>query len=189
MDKFQNKYRIPSARAAWWNYENNAAYFITICTAHREHFFGEIVGNKMNLSMVGVIADVLWHETKNHSDFMKSGAFVVMPNHIHAIVIIDKPDPPTNTLPPIVETLHATSLQQKNEFMSTISPKPHSLSTIIRSYKSAVTKHAHRMRIDFAWQTRFHDHIIRDREEYQRIENYITTNPERWEDDIFFKNE
>ncbi len=59
MEKYQNKYRIPSARAQWWDYGWNGAYFITICTQNREHYFGNIQHGRMTLSPVGVIADVL----------------------------------------------------------------------------------------------------------------------------------
>lgn len=57
------------------------------------------------------------------------------------------------------------------------------MSTIIRSYKSAVTKHAHRLGFEFLWQPRFHDYIIRNINEYQRIKNYIISNPENWDND------
>jgi putative transposase len=144
MDKYKNKYRNASARAQWWDYGWNGAYFITICTANRECLFGEIVDGEMKLSHAGVIAYILWTEIPYHTSFVELGDFVVMPNHIHGILILDKP----------VGTLHATSPQQrqrqertsqspKNEQMSKISPKSNSISTIIRSYKSAVTKHAH----------------------------------------------
>jgi len=72
--------------------------------------------------------------------------------------------------------------------MAAISPKPGSLSTIIRSYKSAVTKQARHIHADFAWQTRFHDHIIRTNDSFQRIENYIINNPSKWADDTFNDN-
>ncbi|SLM28881.1 conserved hypothetical protein [Desulfamplus magnetovallimortis] len=72
--------------------------------------------------------------------------------------------------------------------MSKISPKSNSISTIIRSYKSAVTRHARRMGFEFQWQSRFHDHIIRNDVEYQRIYNYIKNNPANWEEDRFFQN-
>lgn len=61
--------------------------------------------------------------------------------------------------------------------MAQISPKPNSVSTIVRSCKSAVTKHVHRLGLEFAWQSRFHDHIIRDTESFQTITNYIINNP------------
>jgi putative transposase len=188
MEKFKNKYRIPSARASWWNYGWAGAYFITICTQNREHFFGEIKNGKMILSNCGVLADVFWHEILHHAQNVELGAFVVMPNHIHGILIL------TENAENIhnnnnVETLHATSLPQKNEFMAEISPKSNTVSTIIRSYKSAVTKHANRLGFTNGWQSRFHDHIIRNDAEYQRINDYIENNPLNWDKDKFFKQE
>ena len=73
--------------------------------------------------------------------------------------------------------------------MAHISPKSNTISTIIRSYKSAVTKHANRLGIENGWQSRFHDHIVRNDAEYQRINDYIETNPLNWEQDKFFKPE
>lgn len=82
MKKFQNKYRIHSFRLQNWDYSWDGIYFITICTKGRKHYFGEIVDGKMNLSKIGIIADILWHEIKNHAKNVELGEFVVMPNHI-----------------------------------------------------------------------------------------------------------
>ena len=68
-------------------------------------------------------------------------------------------------------------------------PGKNTISSIIGGYKSAVTKHAHRLGIEFEWQSRFHDHIIRNDAEYQRINDYIENNPQKWNDDKFYKNE
>ena len=195
MVKFQNKYRIPSTRLQHWDYGQPAAYFVTICTKGRENHFGDVINGKMNLSGVGIIADILWHEIKNHTPNIELGEFVVMPNHVHGIIIIHNSD---NNIGngDIVETLHATSLrppihrnphqpESKNEFMANISPKSKSLPTIIRSYKSAVSKHAHRLGFNFAWQSRFHDHIIRNEQSYQTISEYIMNNPLKWNEDKF----
>jgi REP element-mobilizing transposase RayT len=89
MNKYKNKYRIAYSRAEWWDYSANAAYFITICTGNREYFFGEIKNGKMNLSNVGILADVFWHEIRNHSKNVALDAFVVIPNHIHGILILN----------------------------------------------------------------------------------------------------
>jgi len=190
MDKFQNKYRLQSARQQKWDYRSVGAYFITICTHGRECYFGKITNGKMKLSEVGILADVFWYEIKNHEKNVNLGEFVVMPNHIHGILVLTT----DYREPPIVETLHATSLPQpqlqpqpfKNEFMANISPKSGSVSTIIRSYKSVITKHAHRLGFAMEWQERFHDHIIRDGDEYQRISKYISNNPQNWKKDNFF---
>jgi putative transposase len=187
-DKFQDIYRIPSARAVWWDYRNDAAYFVTICTAGREHYFGEINDEIISLSEMGKIANQNWMRISEHFPFIKLDAFVVMPNHIHGILVIDHSVDIENH--DTVETLHATSLQSKsgsikNEEMAAISPKRGSLSSVIRSYKSSVTKQARQIHADFAWQTRFHDHIIRDLDEYWKIRNYILNNPANWGKDKY----
>ena len=181
--KYQNKYRIESARLQNWDYRREGAYFITICTQNHKHYFGKIKNGKMEFSNIGIIADILWSEIINHNDNIELGEFVVMPNHIHGILILNN----NNTV--VVETLHATSLQRqqqtknKNDYFSSISPKSNSISTIIRSYKSAVTKHCHRLGFEFGWQTRFWDHIIRNNDEFYRISQYIINNPLKWEND------
>lgn len=217
------KHHRKSIRLKGYDYSQAGLYFITICTQNREHYFGEIQNGKMILSPMGVLADILWYEIPHHTQFVALGDFVVMPNHIHGILVIDKPDDvidgtlPGGTLPDIgtlpvgtlhvgtlpVGTLHATSLQQpqqpqqphatslpqqppKNQNMSDISPKSNTVSAIIRSYKSAVTFHGNRLGFNNGWQPRFHDHIIRNDAEYQRISDYIITNPENWREDKFY---
>jgi REP element-mobilizing transposase RayT len=174
------------------------------------HYFGVIENGKMQLSNVGVIADLMWYEIKNHANNIELGEFVVMPNHVHGILILNdnkshdnanvetlhatSNDTTSNhqTIDANVETLHATSLpndNNKNQFMSSISPKSNTVSTIIRSYKSAVTKHCNRLGFEFGWQTRFYDHIIRDANSFETIQNYITNNPMNWGKDKFYGNE
>jgi len=70
--------------------------------------------------------------------------------------------------------------------MADISPKPNSISTIVRSFKSAVTKNCNENNLPFEWQARFHDHIIRDNDELERIQHYIINNPGNWEKDNLF---
>ena len=87
MKKFNNKYRIPSARLQNWDYGNNGAYFITICTKNRICFFGEGLHEKIE---TGIIAEKIWFEIPKHFPFVELDRFVVMPNHIHGIIIINK---------------------------------------------------------------------------------------------------
>lgn len=89
--KFQNKYRIASNRLKNWDYGRNSAYFITICTQDRKHYFGEIKNGEMHLNQLGENATRFWLEIPNHFPFIELGNFVVMPNHTHGILIIDKP--------------------------------------------------------------------------------------------------
>jgi REP element-mobilizing transposase RayT len=88
-DKFQDRYRIPSACLQNWDYRRNAAYFITICTAGRVCCFGHVGDGKMHLSHLGIIADILWHEIINHARNVELDAYVFMPNHIHGILILN----------------------------------------------------------------------------------------------------
>lgn len=192
MDKYQNKYRIPSTRLPQWDYRWAGAYFITICTHNRIHYFGEIENGKMILSHVGILADVLWHEIKNHAPNVDLGAFVVMPNHIHGILILTGNDDGN----PIVQTGHALSLPTTQpSSKKTIGQQrfqnigKNSISSMVGSYKSAVSRHAHRLGYDFQWQSRFYDHIIRNDESFQKISNYIINNPINWQEDKLFNKQ
>ena len=185
-DLFQNRFLIPSARAAWHNYDGGM-YFVTICTGGREHYFGEITNGEMRLSEIGRYADEQIRNVQVHYSYAEIPLWVVMPNHVHAIVVIDGDMVPykrrdTNILDaPNVETRRATSLQ------------PHEtanlqgwLSVVVGGIKSSVTKFANQNQILFSWQTRFHDHIIRKTDEMNRIAEYIETNVLRWESDEFY---
>lgn len=187
--KFQNKYRISSIRAQWWDYGWNGAYFITICTQDRKHYFGEIRNNKMILSHVGIIADLLWHQIPMHHKNIELGDFVVMPNHIHGILIIDRQldNIDANNLDDtnIVQTGYTLSLPSNPGSKRFQNIGKNTISSIVGSYKSAVTKHANRLGYPHQWQKLFYDNIIRDNNQYQRISDYIVSNPENWIKDKF----
>ncbi len=199
-EKYRNKYRTKSTRLQNWDYRWTGAYFITICTQNRIHYFGEIVDGKMNFSNIGVIADILWHEIPIHAKNVELGAFVVMTNHIHGILILNNDNIDNTTVDnaivgdTTVETGHALSLPQRPQRPQTIGQQrfqnigKNSVSSIIGGYKSAVTKHARRFGYDFAWQSRFYDHIIRDEKSFNTISNYIINNPVNWKNDKFHKD-
>ena len=111
-----------------------------------------------------------------------------MPNHIHGVIII-LPKEKGITSPKSVETLHATSVQTSvDEEMAEISPRRGSLSVIVRSYKSAITRWAHQNGYEkFAWHPRYFDHIIRNEGALQKIRNYIQENPLKWELDRYYR--
>jgi REP element-mobilizing transposase RayT len=141
----------------------------------------------MILSTAGAIAQGFWYDIPNHFPFVQLGAFVVMPNHIHGILILDKSNSPN-----AVETLHCNVSTappiDKNEFYANISPAAGSVSTIVRSYKSVCTKHIHKAlpALDFGWQERFWDNIIKDEAGFHRIAAYIVHNPQNWQEDKFY---
>ncbi len=212
-DKFKNKYRISSARLQNWDYGQNASYFITICTKKMEHLFGEIIKSdfeaEMQLNEIGKLAEKYWVEIPTHFSFIELGNFVVMPNHFHGILIIYKHEPiitdgitngvadvekrqclfstnanantNTNTNQPNVAGTKKTIGQMRfqNQGKSTVS-------SIVGAYKSVVSKYAHLIDKGFAWQSSFHDHIIRDTESFNRIQNYIANNPVNWKEDKFY---
>jgi len=143
----------------------------------------------MELSSVGVLADVFWHEIPHHAQNVELGAFVVMLNHVHGILILNSDTVAVET----VETGHALFLLFLHD--AELTPEQqlfrnqgkNTISSIAGSYKSAVTKHANRLGFESGWQVRFHDHIIRNNTEYQHIHDYIETNPLNWENDKFFE--
>lgn len=190
MERYKNKYRVASARASWWDYSWAGAYFITICTQNRFHYFGEIIDQKMVLSPVGVLADVFWHEIPKHAPNVELGSFVIMPNHMHGILIINPPK-----LSDISKSGGDVGIGVDGGVEPNIgtkrfqNPGKNTVSSIVGSYKSAVTRHANRLGFEFGWQSRFHDHIIRNYAEYQRINDYIETNPIKWASDKFNTNE
>jgi REP element-mobilizing transposase RayT len=183
MALYKNKYRIESARLKNWNYSYPGYYFITICTKNRDHFFGKIIDNQMHLSEIGRIVEQYWQDIPNHFPFANLDKQVIMPNHIHGIIVINKKQPsfPVETLQCNVSTQH----KQISKIMSGISPKPGSLATIIRSFKSISTRTINEkyLSLHFAWQPRFHDHVIRNNNELTKIRLYIVNNPKNWQND------
>lgn len=85
---FKNKYRIPSARLQAWDYANEGFYFVTICTKNRILHFGDVVDKKMVLSEMGMIADKCWMDIPKHFPFVNLDKYIVMPNHVHGIIVI-----------------------------------------------------------------------------------------------------
>jgi len=217
-DKFQNKYRISSARLQHWDYGSDALYFVTICTQNREHYFGEIADGKMQLSETGKMAYLFWFEIPNHFPFVQLGEFVVMPNHVHGIIIIDKPTNSGNndfdemggdggdgtiggvgdgaivetpnlgvsTVAPNHVTINYPPADKRKTNAASAKWKTGILGSIINQYKRICTINARKINPGFSWQPRFHDHIIRNHESFQRISDYISNNPVNWQDDKFY---
>ncbi len=209
MERFRNKYRIPSARLQTWDYGNNGAYFITICTNDREHYFGEISDNTMQLNEMGTMAGQFWEEIPVHFPYIELGEFVVMPNHTHGILIIDKNGTGGSGSESVaeyeresVETRLIASLRispiqiqmaeppatkKTGGFAGNKNPMLNdNISRVIRWYKGRCSFEIKKSYPGFAWQPRFHDHIIRDAMEFERIQNYIANNPKNWKEDKFY---
>jgi putative transposase len=191
---FQNKYRISSSRLQSWNYANQGIYFVTVCTSDRISYFGEIQARKMVLSELGTIVESEWLKTiELRKDMnLQIGDYVVMPNHFHGILIIGA----NQYNNPIVrgrDAMHgvSTNAMDGGDVMHHVStqgkfgPQSKNLASIIRGFKSSVTTYARKNNIAFGWQPRFHEHIVRSFNEYNRISEYIQNNPANWKEDRF----
>ena len=170
-EKFQKTYRIETTRALWHNYDGGI-YFITICTHGFRHYFGEIAHHVMNLSPIGESARACLESIPTHFPHVEIPLFVVMPNHIHCILIINNPHLENKTL---------SSSRLHNEF----GPQSKNLASVIRGFKIGVTKAARKLGMDFAWQPRFYDHVIRNLEDWNRVATYIENNVGRWDMDKY----
>ncbi|RXK47528.1 transposase [Aquirufa rosea] len=203
--KFRNKYRVDSTRKPNWDYRRPGAYYITLVTKNRVRFFGSIVKrkpnseNEMRLSELGKLAEKFWQEIPLHFPFVELGNFVIMPDHMHGMLIIKSiPEINLNTISPReLETspdllvndrkfevnndsnlrANANTIREK---MASISPKYGSISTVVRSFKSAVSKFAHRINPDFKWHTNYHDYVVLTKNVYQNMQRYTLNNPKNW---------
>jgi REP element-mobilizing transposase RayT len=185
-EKYKNKYRIPSARLQGWDYSANAEYFITICTANRECLFGYIENGEMFLSDFGQIVYTEWNKSFEIRKELYCEAFMIMPNHIHAILRIDNDSATVKTHD--VETHSRASLRDAEQNHGIAYRSPKSISSFVAGFKSAITKQINEIRNtprQPVWQTRFHDHIIRDSDEYGKISEYIANNPFVWDEDRY----
>lgn len=203
-EKFQNKYRIASARLQTWDYGWNAAYFVTICTKNKECFFGNIVDGNMHLSETGIIAHKFWMEIPNHFPFAPLGEFIIMPDHMHGIIIIDNHDHFPNEeapklgvssvpgIPNAADIPNPDGAGENIQYSENPNPpksksggkneqwKPGTLGVIINQYKRICTIHARKTHSEFGWQPRFYDIIIRNDRAFHAISKYIINNPVKW---------
>jgi len=178
MTLFRNAYRIETARLWDWDYRNPGWYFVTLCTGGHRHFFGEIRGRRMELSSIGWIAYEEIKNVPNHFGNVRLDEFVVMPNHVHAIWVIEGPH---RFSPDSVVTLFQKRLDTAGSPSGRILP---SLGHVVGAYKSAVSRVAHRKGFtEFAWQSRFYDHLIRGNANVAAVRNYILNNPANWDKD------
>ncbi|MCK6580625.1 MAG: hypothetical protein L6Q98_21245 [Anaerolineae bacterium] len=149
-----------SPRLQGYDYGSAGAYFVTICTHLRQHLFGEVVNAEIHLSPAGEIAGACWAAIPSHYPAVDLDGFVIMPNHVHAVLF-----------------LHGDAGGFKTV-----------LGRVINAYKGAVTARIRALQGDdlVVWQGRYHDHILRDEADLARIREYVVHNPARWEADTFF---
>jgi len=193
MAKFLNKYRVESHRKPEWDYSGAGDYFLTICISQMRCILGEIIDGKMELNDFGEIVQNELIKSIDIRKELKLGEFVVMPNHIHAIIILSAE---THGCTSVVDTsVHGGASVNHDRQMPYRRPK--SISSFVAGYKSAVVSAVDNLideqawdipkynRRNKFWQSNYHDHIIRDWDEYDRIAQYIKDNPRKWHQDKY----
>ncbi len=185
------KQRI-SPRRDKYDYTSPGWYFITICTKNRKHYFGEIENGTMILNELGKRTRQCRNDIPNHHPYVDIHEFICMPNHIHGLLIIrdhvwKQPifhDVGTQDLASDNRSSFRTNNHSSLPIQNlSIQCKSQSLGSIIRWFKIGVTKYANEQNIIFARQWRYHDHIIRNEDSYNRIKYYIQTNPQNRSND------
>lgn len=190
-------------RAEWHDY-NSGIYFITICSKDKRHIFGSISDGKMKFSAIGNIINECLMAISNHHKDVELWNYVVMPNHIHMVLCVDSQRPSVGTR----YIASAQANQTEGQKMGCLRPPRHgepcedlhhnsSLAVVVGTFKAAVTRlmrtrciaslQEHE-RTQSVWQSRYHEHIIRNQRAFEKIMNYIDTNIEKWDQDCFYTN-
>ena len=204
-DKFQNKYHIPSNRWQIWDYSAPGSYFITICIEGRDEILGNVINSKMQLSEYGQIAASEFLNIPKYHKRIKLDRWVVMPDHVHCIitlgaldydngvsaigdnvVVVDKIHEfylPANTANATIATINEIK-QYRTLRRRMLIPK------ILGKYQMLTSKQMNILRNTPGrknWQHDYNDHVIRNAEEYVKIDHYIINNPRKWGEDHFNK--
>jgi REP element-mobilizing transposase RayT len=212
------KYNCRSIRLRDYDYTSPGTYFITICTQDRKPVFGEIVNNEMQLNELGESLQLIWNALPERFSNLELDHFVIMPDHIHGIIIIKETDfvfgedSYKSELPerfrnsryskratnPVSASFAPPNPGGAINLAPTVLPSLRSadenrilpLGEVIRTFK-AVTTHKIRSqgRLDFKWQRNYHEHIIRKDDDLDRVRQYIIDNPAQWAEDSLNKEE
>ncbi|MCX6143684.1 MAG: hypothetical protein NTZ35_10710 [Ignavibacteriales bacterium] len=176
-------------RLKQYDYSQPGAYFVTICTKDREHRFGEIVEGEMWANGMAAVVQSRWNDLPNHYPNVELDEFVIMPNHVHGIIVIlDKPvtvgDPTVGDgAKPLDQPAVAATSRRPNTGAG--SPRPY-LGNVVAYFKYQSAKRINEINgtpSTPVWQRGYYDHIIRDDRSLTRIREYIAHNPQRWASD------
>ncbi|MCZ7602284.1 MAG: hypothetical protein M5R37_05425 [Melioribacteraceae bacterium] len=174
--KNRKRNRLPE-----YDYSNPAWYYVTICTHKHIYHFGEVKNGKMILNKLGEITKKFLEEIPSHYSNVELDEFIVMPNHIHAIIIIN--DVGVDHHRPRNVNDNNTTGDKNTLRVEDIRPiQPSNLSNVVKGFKIGVTIWCKNNNIaNFKWQRSFYDRIIRNEKELYHIRDYIEQNPLRWE--------
>ena len=216
-DKYLNKYRISSNRLRGWNYAQSGHYFITIVTYGRKHLFGEIVDGQMILNPIGEIVNAEFLKSFELRKELYLGGYVIMPNHIHAILILDKEesvkeDAKTSaygiaqrepkSISSFVAGFKSSSINRIDDWIDAVNAQNRNGGNVgdgnvgdgnVETHGRASLPRLHGIKKfnknNPLWQNNYHDHIIRNEMEYRRISEYIVNNPLKWDKDTLSNGE
>lgn len=185
------KHHRRSIRLKGYDYSQPGAYFVTIVSHQRQEIFGQISNGEMRLSSFGQIVARAWYDLPHHLDSIALDAFIIMPNHVHAIIIINGESvgaglhngQNTETVPYSISD-RAPSVAGKTRPYPT--RRNSALPEIVRAFKSFSARRINTVRGTPGapvWQRNYYEHIIRDQHDLDTIQRYIEANPARWEDD------
>ena len=163
-----------SVRLQQYDYSQPGEYFVTICTYQMRRLFGEIKNGRIQLSCFGQIVEEEWLKTPCLRPDVKLDEFVLMPNHLHGILVV-RDSQEKQTL--------ARDQAVRAHVCAPLHCPPQSLGSIVKGFKSACKKRINLLRQTPrkpVWQRNYHEHIIRDDEDLNDIREYILANPQRW---------
>jgi REP element-mobilizing transposase RayT len=168
-----------SVRLRGYDYSKAGAYFVTICTNGRRCLFGEIWEREMYLNGFGQIAYDVWEQLPERWKHVELGAFQIMPNHMHGILVFQPVDEAVDLSNPKLQWANKPTLGQAiGAYCSIVSTQ------CLQYFKQNKAGEF----LEKIWQRGFHEHIIRDMAAFDRISNYIINNPANWKNDKFFPN-
>ncbi len=174
--------RRRSIRLRDYDYTSEGMYFITLCAHLRACAFAQVDDARAHLSEIGRIIEEEWYRTAELRPYVLLDAFIIMPNHVHGVIMIIDEDRASALL---VGAQRAVPLPPPNP-RSFGQMKPRSLPAIVRAFKSATTRRTNELRGTPGiplWQRNYYEHVIRSRHALDRVRNYIVDNPARWPDD------
>ncbi|MDR4504079.1 MAG: hypothetical protein MRK01_04700 [Candidatus Scalindua sp.] len=174
-------------RLRGYDYTNAGYYFVTICVKERKCLLGDHIDNDVELSKIGEVARKCWLEIPVHFPKVSLDEFIIMPNHIHGIIIIHEMVDKKITGNKLVGNKNFCSLHRNEQIWQKRWGR--SLSSVIRGFKIGVTSWCRQNHHEyFSWQKSFNDHIIRNERALCNIREYISLNPFTWKEDEYFQN-
>ncbi len=169
-----------SIRLRDYDYSQAGAYFLTICTVNRACLFGEIIENKMRLNGLGRIVEDEWKRSALTRSEIELDSWVIMPNHLHGIVVIKASDEQGAGVG------QGLSIQVGNPPVAPTGPRRKSIGAMVAGFKSAATTRINGVRGRYGvrvWQRNDYEHVIRDEDSLNIIRQYIMDNPAKWDED------